>query len=150
MSISFLSFVIFFPLFCSQSYKKCTLRQKKIEKCFAGIGKTPTFAPHFGRDGVSTTANDITLGYSIRVVQQILVLFVLVRIRVAQPPSAVVFLSILLCSLGYSIRVVQQILVLFVLVRIRVAQRRESWTSFKALFLSIDTQIDMVYHPNSS
>ncbi len=48
------------------------------------------------------------------VTQQILVLFFLVRIQVAQLPSLV--------RLGYGVMVTQQILVLFFLVRIQVAQ----------------------------
>ena len=64
------------------------------------------------------------------VTQQILVLFFLVRIQVAQ-----LFLLLLFCLLGYGVMVTQQILVLFFLVRIQVAQQRRSLR--RSFFVSI-------------
>ncbi len=61
------------------------------------------------------------------VTQQILVLFFLVRIRVAQLYK-MSFRCVpwgMLISLGYGVMVTQQILVLFFLVRIRVAQQND-------------------------
>ena len=80
--------------------------------------KSCTFAP----SNKKTTIVLLTLGYGVMVTQQILVLFFLVRIRVAQlhlqrsrgEDKAL---------LGYGVMVTQQILVLFFLVRIRVAQQ---------------------------
>ena len=65
----------------------------------------------------------LILGYGVMVTQQILVLFFLVRVRVAQlhlqrsrgEDKAL---------LGYGVMVTQQILVLFFLVRVRVAQQK--------------------------
>ena len=65
----------------------------------------------------------LILGYGVMVTQQILVLFFLVRVRVAQ-------LHLLhshgenKALLGYGVMVTQQILVLFFLVRVRVAQQK--------------------------
>ena len=66
----------------------------------------------------------LILGYGVMVTQQILVLFFLVRVRVAQlhlqhshgENKAL---------LGYGVMVTQQILVLFFLVRVRVAQQKK-------------------------
>ena len=63
----------------------------------------------------------LILGYGVMVTQQILVLFFLVRIRVAQLHFAA-FSRRRQSVLGYGVMVTQQILVLFFLVRIRVAQ----------------------------
>ena len=59
------------------------------------------------------------------VTQQILVLFFLVRIRVAQLINCFFLIRpvVRMLSLGYGVMVTQQILVLFFLVRIRVAQQ---------------------------
>ena len=92
-----------------------------------------TFAPSNKNDD----RRSLILGYGVMVTQQILVLFFLVRVRVAQlhlqrsrgEDKAL---------LGYGVMVTQQILVLFFLVRVRVAQQKEVWyhTSF---LLSVDT-----------
>ena len=77
-----------------------------------------------------------SLGYGVMVTQQILVLFFLVRVRVAQRSRArdasprgrsrhqTKF------RLGYGVMATQQILVLFFLVRVRVAQRSKRWRAW--------------------
>ena len=80
--------------------------------------KCCTFAPSKQKDD----NRSLILGYG--VTQQILVLFFLVRVRVAQlhlqrsrgEDKAL---------LGYGVMVTQQILVLFFLVRVRVAQQKK-------------------------
>ena len=82
--------------------------------------KSCTFAPSKQKDD----NRSLILGYGVMVTQQILVLFFLVRVRVAQlhlqrsrgEDKAL---------LGYGVMVTQQILVLFFLVRVRVAQQKE-------------------------
>ena len=82
--------------------------------------KSCTFAPSKQKDD----NRSLILGYGVMVTQQILVLFFLVRVRVAQ-------LHLLhshgedKALLGYGVMVTQQILVLFFLVRVRVAQQKE-------------------------
>ena len=81
--------------------------------------KSCTFAPSKQKDD----NRSLILGYGVMVTQQILVLFFLVRVRVAQ-------LHLLhshgenKALLGYGVMVTQQILVLFFLVRVRVAQQK--------------------------
>ena len=81
--------------------------------------KCCTFAPSKQKDD----NRSLILGYGVMVTQQILVLFFLVRVRVAQ-------LHLLhshgedKALLGYGVMVTQQILVLFFLVRVRVAQQK--------------------------
>ncbi|CDD49895.1 unknown [Bacteroides sp. CAG:875] len=81
--------------------------------------KCCTFAP----SNKKTTIVLLILGYGVMVTQQILVLFFLVRIRVAQLHFAA-FPWRKQSVLGYGVMVTQQILVLFFLVRIRVAQQK--------------------------
>ena len=87
--------------------------------------KSCTFAPSKQKDD----NRSLILGYGVMVTQQILVLFFLVRVRVAQ-------LHLLhshgenKALLGYGVMVTQQILVLFFLVRVRVAQQKEGVSKY--------------------
>ncbi len=79
----------------------------------------PTFAPQTRKLWLIQRT---TLFYGVMVAQQILVLFVQVRILVEQLFSDAFFLL----TLFYGVMVAQQILVLFVQVRILVEQRKAS------------------------
>ena len=93
-----------------------------------------TFAPSNKNDD----RRSLILGYGVMVTQQILVLFFLVRVRVAQlhlqrsrgEDKAL---------LGYGVMVTQQILVLFFLVRVRVAQQKKRYGIIPLFLLSVDT-----------
>ncbi len=98
--------------------KICFLKEKNAEM-LCMFQKSCTFAPSKQKDD----NRSLILGYGVMVTQQILVLFFLVRVRVAQ-------LHLLhshgedKALLGYGVMVTQQILVLFFLVRVRVAQQK--------------------------
>ena len=93
--------------------------------------KCCTFAPSKQKDD----NRSLILGYGVMVTQQILVLFFLVRVRVAQlhlqrsrgEDKAL---------LGYGVMVTQQILVLFFLVRVRVAQQKGVLSNQNTFFVS--------------
>ena len=93
--------------------------------------KSCTFAPSKQKDD----NRSLILGYGVMVTQQILVLFFLVRVRVAQ-------LHLLhsrgenKALLGYGVMVTQQILVLFFLVRVRVAQQKGVLSNQNTFFVS--------------
>ena len=98
--------------------EKHVFERKKCRKALY-VPKSCTFAPSKQKDD----NRSLILGYGVMVTQQILVLFFLVRVRVAQ-------LHLLhshgenKALLGYGVMVTQQILVLFFLVRVRVAQQK--------------------------